>query len=244
MFSPQSVIRNSSSFLVLRRGVSVAPLQAAVVMAGLLLGGAIPHSLFFHQGRKRKQALNRGRGSLSGTCRVQKGACFCSAARRGENRVSVFVQRLVAAKIGCLFLSSGSSRPKSGACFCSADRRGENRGCEFVQRVVAAKIGGANLFSGSSRPKSGVRIHSAGRRGQNRGCEFVQRLVADKIGGANSFSGSSRPKSGVRICSADRRGQNQGSVFVQRIVAAKIAGGRLCRDLNHITMKSEQKTAR
>ena len=93
---------------------------------------------------------------FSGSSRRKSGVCFCPAARRGENRVSVFVQRVVAAKIGGLFLFSGSSRRKSGACFCSAGRRGQNRGCEFVQRVVAAKIGGANSFSGASRPKSGV----------------------------------------------------------------------------------------
>ena len=139
---------------------------------------------------------------FSGSSRPKSRVRICSADRRGENRVPVFVQRVVAAKIRGLFLFSGSSRRKSGVRFCSAGRRGENRGCEFVQRVVAAKIGGAILSSGSSRRKSRVRICSADRRGENRGCEFVQRIVAAKIGGAILFSGSSRPKSGVRICSA------------------------------------------
>ncbi len=135
---------------------------------GFLEGGFAPDPplpflpLMEEKEAKEDQALNRGRGSLSGTCRVQKGACFCPAGRRDQNRVPVFVQRIVAAKIAGANLFSGSSRPKSRVRIRSAVRRGENRGCEFVQRLVAAKIAGANSFSGSSRSKSRVRICSAG----------------------------------------------------------------------------------
>ena len=162
MFNPQSVIRNSSSFLVLRRGASVAPLQAAVVMAGLLFwGGRSPTPFSSIKGGKGSKPSTEG-GEV---CRVHVGC----------KKLPVFVQRVVAAKIGCLFLFSGSSRRKSGVCFCSADRRGQNQGSVFVQRIVAAKIGGS---------------------------VFVQRLVAAKIGCLFLFSGSSRSKSRVRICSA------------------------------------------
>ena len=133
---------------------------------------------------------------FSGSSRPKSRVRICSAGRRDQNRGCEFVQRLVAAKIGCLFFVSGSSRRKSRVRICSAARRGQNRVPVFRQRIVAAKIGCLCLFSGSSRPKSGVRICSAGRRDQNRGCEFAQWIVAAKIGGANSFSGSSRPKSG------------------------------------------------
>ena len=131
---------------------------------GFFFGGGDP-PLPFLPSREEKEASPQPRAGkfagymsgakrclflFSGSSRPKSGACFCSADRRGENRGSVFVQRIVAAKIRGLFLSSGSSRPKSGglflfsgssrrksgACFCSADRRGQNRGCEFVQQGV------------------------------------------------------------------------------------------------------------
>ena len=83
---------------------------------------------------------------IPGTIRAR----FCSADRRGQNRGSDFVQRIVVAKIAGANSFSGPSRPKSRVRIRSADRRGQNRGCEFAQRIVAAKIAGANLFSGVS----------------------------------------------------------------------------------------------
>ena len=96
------------------------------------------------------EGANTGAILFSGSSRPKSGVRFCSAGRRGQNRGSDFVQRIVAAKIGGANLFSGLSRRKSGVRFCPADRRGQNRGCDFVQRIVAAKIAGANLFSGVS----------------------------------------------------------------------------------------------
>ena len=93
--------------------------------------------------------------SFSGSSRRKSRVRICSAGRRGQNRGCEFAQRVVAAKIGCLFFVSGSSRRKSGACFCSAARRDQNRVPVFRQRIVAAKIGCLFFVSGSSRPKSG-----------------------------------------------------------------------------------------